>query len=60
MKLLTESDEKEIAKEVAASAGGSEDLDALVLRCIEESGGRMNPATARRLLRNRLPRFAER
>jgi len=60
MSLLTEDDEKEIASEVASSAGGEEDLDQLVLRCIEESGGRMNPATARRLLRNRLPRFSER
>lgn len=54
MGLFTEEDEKRVAEEVAQNASGDESLDELVEQAVDKSGGRMNPTTARRLLRSRL------
>lgn len=54
MGLFTEDDEERVAEDVAQNASGDESLDELVERAVDESGGRINPTTARRLLRARL------
>ena len=53
MSLFTEEDEKRVAEEVAQNASDDDSLDELVERAVNKSGGKMNPTTARRLLRNR-------
>jgi len=54
MGLFTEEDEQRVAEEVAQNASDDDTLDELVDRAIDKSGGRINPTTARRLLRARL------